>query len=254
MADSREAQANGMERGVHVEALGECTDVEALRRIIEPRGRHLFDVGCGDGWLARELVAAGATVSAFEPDPEQARRNAAAAVTPGVTFFAAPAESLPAAEQSADGVLFNYSLHHVPRAHQHTALREARRVLRTDGFLYVAEPLPQGSFSHVMQPVHDETLVQQSAERALAAHARPHFAAERVFSYVTVSRYEDFEAFVDEMMAPTYVSYSREQLQGKPVRSRFEACREEGGYVLRQPIRVNLYLGVRPARSERFVR
>ena len=180
--------STGMEQGVEAEDLGECEDFAALSRIIEVQGMHLFDVGCGTGWLARELAAAGATVSAFEPDPEQARRNAEVPPTPGVSFARAGAEALPAADASADGVLFSYSLHHVPRAQLHTALREARRVLRADGFLYVAEPVPEGSFAHVIELFHDETLVQQSAERALAAHARPHFSRERVYSYVTLSR------------------------------------------------------------------
>lgn len=230
-----------MEKEVQAENLGECEDFTALRRIVDIEGLHLFDVGCGTGWLARELAAAGATVSAFEPDPEQARRNAEAPPAPGVIFTTAGAQQLPAADASADGVLFSYSLHHVPREHLHTALHEARRVLRTDGFLYVAEPVPEGSFSHVIELFHDETFVQQSAERALAAHARPHFAREQVYSYVTVSRYDSYESFVEEMMAPTYVSYTREQLAEARVRERLEACREGDAFVLRQPMRVNLY-------------
>ena len=221
--------------------LGERADLDALKSIVDVAGLNLFDVGCGTGWLARELAAAGATVTAFEPEPEQARRNREGPVTAGVSYVEAPAQALPTADASADGVLFSYSLHHVPPALMAKALGEARRVLRAGGFLYVAEPEPRGSFARVIEPFHDETLVQRAAERALAAHARPHFAGERVYSYLMVSRYADFEAFVTDMLAPTHVLYGREQVEAAEVRERFEACRAGDDYRLDQPVRVNVY-------------
>ena len=144
-------------------------------------------------------------------------------------------------------MVFCYSLHHVPREHLHKAIHEAMRVLRDDGFLLVAEPVPEGEFAAVMQPFHDETLVQLSAERALAAHARPRFRTECIYRYTTCSRYRDFDAFVDEMLAPTYIAYSREAVARDAVRLRFEACRAAEGYALHQPMRINLDRHPRPA-------
>ena len=221
--------------------LGVKSDLEALAAVLDVSGLNLADLGCGDGWLARELAMRGATVIAIEPEPEQARRNAEGETVPGVGFMEGSAEALPLADASLDGVLFNYSLHHVPVAAMATALAEARRVLRPGGFLYVADPVPEGGFAEVAAPFHDETAVQQAAERALAEHARPAFAEERVWRYVTHTRYAGFDAFVDDMLAPAYVRYRREQVDNPVVRERFQRRAAGDGYVLDQPVRINLF-------------
>ena len=97
------------------------------------------------------------------------------------------------------------------------------------------------SFARLLELFHDETLVQRSAERALAAHARPHFESESIWRYTTETRYADFEAFVRDMMTPAYVTYTRDEIDANEVRRRFEACREGAGFALLQPMRVNLY-------------
>ena len=57
--------------------LGKLSDVKALRRIINPDGLMLIDVGCGAGDLARKLAYVGATVIGVEPDTIQAQKNGA---------------------------------------------------------------------------------------------------------------------------------------------------------------------------------
>ncbi len=42
--------------------LGRLSDVKALRKIFDPNGLRLIDIGCGDGALARKLAYVGATV------------------------------------------------------------------------------------------------------------------------------------------------------------------------------------------------
>ena len=179
-----------------VEHWGESTDLAVLDRLVQVGGRSLIDVGCGGGALARALVERGATVLGVEPDPVQAARNREASETPGVSFAEGRAESLPVGDGAADGVIFGRSLHHVPQAAMRPALKEARRLLRSGGFLYVLEPVMEGAFSAVMKPFHDETEVRRQAREALTDSA-PLFARAREIHYEVERRFESHEAFVD---------------------------------------------------------
>jgi SAM-dependent methyltransferase len=60
------------------------------------------------------------------------------------------------------------TLHHVPQPNMLDALREARRVLRPDGLVYVAEPLAEGDFYELVSLVEDEVEVRRAAQDALA--------------------------------------------------------------------------------------
>ena len=141
------------------------TDV--LGETVRWQGRRLLEVGCGDGSLLGWAAAQGAEAIGLDPGPAQlakARVNAAsAALVVGV------GEALPFASGCRDLVLFFNSLHHVPLERQWQALAEAARVLRPSGELLVVEPLPEGDYFAVLQPVDDETEVRREAFRALHA-------------------------------------------------------------------------------------
>jgi hypothetical protein len=55
----------------------------------------------------------------------------------------------------------------VPPAELRDALREARRVVRADGIVYVAEPLTQGDYFELTRLVEDELEVRTAAQDAL---------------------------------------------------------------------------------------
>ena len=94
---------------------------------------------------------------------------------------AKPAESLPVADGSVDGVFFFRSLHHVPVEHMDTALAEAMRVLKPGtGFLCVIEPAVTGTYFKVMRPFHDETLVRAHAQAALGRLATTMFLEAQI--------------------------------------------------------------------------
>ena len=224
-----------------VEDWGRSTDLAVLDRLVEMRGRSVIDVGCGAGTLARSLAERGATVLGVEPDPVQAERNREAPETPGVTFVEGRGEDLPVGEGSCDGVIFGRSLHHVPEAAMRPALAEARRVLRSGGFLYVLEPVMEGPFSVVMKPFHDETEVRRQAREALVDSA-PLFARAREIHYEVERRFESHEAFVELFSGLTYNSYGADAVRSETVRRLFEAGRTDAGdYAFAQPMRVDLF-------------
>ena len=80
------------------------------------------------------------------------------------------ADALPMPDQSADLVLFVFSLHHVPGRQAQWAMAEARRVLRPSGRLYVAEPLAK---AHINPSWNYFTTRLRAKSRRDGAH---HFA------------------------------------------------------------------------------
>ena len=224
-----------------VERWGPSTDLAVLDRLVQVRERSLIDVGCGAGALAHALAERGASVLGVEPDPVQAARNRSAPESAGVSFAEGRAESLPAGDGTAEGVIFGRSLHHVPQAAMRPALAEARRVLVPGGFLYILEPVMTGAFSAVMKPFHDETEVRRLAREALADSA-PLFAGGREIHYEVERRFASHAAFVDRFAGLTYNSYGADAVRSETVKRLFEAGRTDAGdYAFVQPMRVDLF-------------
>lgn len=226
------------------ERLGEADDLDVFDRLVAVAGLRLVDAGCGAGGFARALAERGATVVGLEPDPVQAGRNRAAEAPPGVTFVEAPAEAMPLDDDSADGVVFKNSLHHVAPAKMDAALAEALRVIRPGGFLYVAEPLMTGAYSALTKPFNDETEVRRLAYEALMRHAPPRFAAAREVVYTQWVDYPDFDAFLREKLAVSFADHRRDSIDVPEVRARFEAGRRDGGYRFDYHSRADYFCGL----------
>jgi hypothetical protein len=148
------------------------TDVEMLRRHAELSDSDVLDVGCGHGRLTRELAVLGARVTGIEVSEQQlAAARAADDGTRGTRYLVGRAEAIPLPDASFDLVVFRASLHHVAVEQMPAALREAARVVRPGGLVYVAEPLAEGDFYALVSIVDDEDEVRDAAQRALAAAA-----------------------------------------------------------------------------------
>ena len=103
--------------------LGERSHLDALLATVGPvDGLHIIDVGCGEGQLARALANRGARVTGC--DPFIAETDWTPQGSGSYRLLKAPADALPEPDQSADLVLFVFSLHHVPEA---KLKRRARR-------------------------------------------------------------------------------------------------------------------------------
>lgn len=221
--------------------LGRLSDVKALRKIFDPNGLRLIDIGCGDGTLAHKLAYVGATVIGVEPDSIQAQKNAAAQPVNNVQFIEARASDIPVDDGSVDGVIFSLSLHHVPRDEMQASLNEARRVIRPGGFMAVAEPLVEGSYNAAIELFHDETAVRQHAIEALDNFASPQFTAWKQYFYTTEQRYDNFETFADRYINMTYNTFDRDIVTSSAVRERFESNRDGDDYLLLQPMRIDYF-------------
>lgn len=220
---------------------GTSTDLAVLERLVDVKRCSLVDVGCGAGDLARALAESGATVLAVEPDPVQAKRNRGAPEFAGVTFAEARAEALPVEDATVDGVIFGRSLHHVPAAEMRAALAESRRALVPGGFVYVLEPVMEGTFSTVIAPFHDETEVRRQAREALLDCASL-FDGEREVHYDVEIRFASHDVFVEHFTSLGYNSYDAGAVNSESVKRLFESGRtSHGDYAFVQPMRVNLF-------------
>ncbi len=218
---------------------------QPLDELLDVEGRDVLDVGCGEGWLARRLASAGARVVGLDPSPqalERARRNGPSDAS--LRYVEGVAEALPLPDSSADVVIFFNSLHHVPVEAMDAAIAEAVRVLRSDGVLYVQEPLAHGPAFELLRPVNDETPVRRAAQEALQ-RASGQRLVELVGRDVELAvRHRDFDALrthtinVDPARATPFAEHqaalqSAFEHLGRPL--------EGGGYEFDQWFRVNLF-------------
>jgi SAM-dependent methyltransferase len=192
------------------------TDTSMLERLVAPAGKDVVDVGCGGGGLVRDLAAAGARPIGIEISEEQLATARARDDGSGVSYLVGRAEALPLGDASVDVVVFMRSLHHVPAEHLSAGLREARRVLRPGGAVYVAEPLAQGDFFALTSLVEDELQVRRAAQEALAGAGQVGLARAVTVDYDVTVCLADVEAFrartvsVDPARAPVFEARRQE--------------------------------------------
>jgi ubiquinone/menaquinone biosynthesis C-methylase UbiE len=216
------------------------TLVQALEGIIEPAGKTIIDVGCGDGALVRHLVQAGARATGIEVSEGQLER-ALAQAGEGETYKVASGEALPFADASAEAILYMKSFHHLPIEAMPVALIEAARVLVPGGKLVAIEPLPEGNFFELTRLVEDETEVRAAAYATLKSPP-PALIPEREFFYDSAVRVPNAERVLQMMASVEPARRERVAKAEAEIRRRFEALVQEdaeGPYFI-APMRCNV--------------
>jgi ubiquinone/menaquinone biosynthesis C-methylase UbiE len=106
-----------------------------------PRGGRIIDVGAGTGTLAIAIAARrpDAQVIAVDGDPEVLQLAQRKPGAERVTWRQGLAGALELEDASADAVVMSLLLHHLDPGAKHRALTDARRVLRPEGRLHVAD-------------------------------------------------------------------------------------------------------------------
>jgi ubiquinone/menaquinone biosynthesis C-methylase UbiE len=106
-----------------------------------PELATIVDVGAGTGTLAIGIAAKapGAKVIGIDPDPEILDIAQAKPGAGRVEFKQGVAQELPLPDASTDRLVMSLVLHHLQPEDKRQALAEARRVLRADGRLHIAD-------------------------------------------------------------------------------------------------------------------
>jgi len=93
------------------------------------------------------------------------------------------------------------ALHHVPPADMLAGLREARRVLRADGAVYIAEPLTEGDFFELTSMVEDEREVRAAAQQAISDAAAADLERSASVEYDVRFCLADLDAFAARIIS-----------------------------------------------------
>lgn len=159
------------------------------------RDLTVLDIGCGDGVFVRELALAGAHVTGLECSAAQLALCREAEPVSDERYLAGVGQALPFSSGSFDAAVFRASLHHVPAGEMATALREARRVTRPGGEIFVFEPLATGPFFELVRLIDDETEVRRLAQQAIGCAVEEGWLSRRHFALLSAEAvYPDLDA------------------------------------------------------------
>jgi SAM-dependent methyltransferase len=222
-----------MERRSSTEIMGETLNLA---------NATVIDVGCGDGWLTRFLASRGAHATGIEVSPKALARARSTKPVADEHYIQGLAEDLPVPSRSADIMIYFNSLHHVDADGLMKALREAARVLRSGGILYISEPMAQGPYFELMQPAHDETLARQRAQDALRYAPEFGLLLEKQVSHLDTVYFPDFQAFHDRLTSINPHIRDRFEEQEDEIAANFRrlAIQREDGWEFEQPMRVTV--------------
>lgn len=216
---------------------------EALLAAVTLKDSRAVDVGSGDGAMVRFMTRQGAHATGIECGAMQLAKACAAAPAGGEDYIEGVGQALPLPDASADLITFINSLHHVPVAEQANALKEAARVLRDGGTLYIAEPLAEGPQFELLKPIDDETDVRAAAYAEIGRARDYGFEPVSETRHVQPHKLASCEALRDIVVSIDPARASKMAAHEATFHADFARLADrqaDGTFELMQPVRVNL--------------
>lgn len=216
------------------------TNAKIASELLGAAGGKALDIGCGAGKFTRGLTKLYGEVAGVDVKEKAIATAREAAKVEGVTvdFRVESGEKLPWSDATFDMVAFSNSLHHMPNPS--AALKEALRVLKPGGVLYVMEPVPSGNYHEATKLVNDETIVRTEAYRALA---KLEMRDRKELMYRTRRVFANFEEWKADQIDRDARRKAKFDAQSQEIERRFvsSATREaDGSLGFDQVSRVNL--------------
>ena len=223
-----------------ISALPLSSNAKIASELLAGSGERVLDIGCGEGKFTRSLTKLFAQVSGVDVKENKITEARNAARNEGLTvdFRTGSGDALPYDSEHFDTVIFSNSLHHMPNPR--FALVEALRVLKSQGFLYVMEPVPSGNYHEATKLVNDETVVRTEAYVELMK--LPDIINERELLYRARRTFSGFEEWKADQIDRDMKRKALFDARPEEVESRFLASAErtDGQLSFDQVFRVNL--------------
>jgi SAM-dependent methyltransferase len=218
-------------------------NADVLKESIDLKGKTVLDVGSGEGHLSRMMAKQGAQVIGIECSPRQMKKALSYDRVRDEKFMDGIGQDLPFEDACMDVVVFFNSLHHIPVEEQFNALKEAVRVLRPDGYIYISEPVADGPHFELLKPIDDETYVRAKAYEALKRYDELglKWVKEEVYNHPV--RRKSFEELRDKLTGPNPerdVIFEEQDAELRAAFAHYGVQKEDGCTYFDQPTRMNL--------------
>ncbi len=176
----------------------ENIEIKMIEKIFDPQDKKILENGCGDGRISTLLAYKAREYVAIDPDERRIRE--AKSLTANVDFRIGNGEALDFEDSSFHVVLFTLSLHHQDGC---LALKEAHRVLTTNGQLVILEPAADGELTQFFNLFDDET---DRLRNALKMIENSDFEIEQKETFCTIMSFDN----QDELCS---YPFSRDKIQ-----------------------------------------
>ncbi|HTR73738.1 MAG TPA: class I SAM-dependent methyltransferase [Solirubrobacterales bacterium] len=181
-------------------SLAETLDVVVDLVPVDPAARWV-EVACGPGLIARAMAPRVGSVIGFDLTPamvEKARADAAAAGVENVSFEVGDATAIDLPDDSLDGAITRFSLHHIPAPVR--VLEEMRRVVKPGGHVVVSDFVTDDDGAAAAWQEEIERL-RDPSHWALLTPSRISTLAERVGLEPDLDRIVPFEIDYEEWLS-----------------------------------------------------
>lgn len=111
-----------------------------LLKTYDLKHKALVDIGSSFGWLEKELLSFDKSVKMIGVEPDRSAIDFSIKNIKGAKFLVGDALNLPVKSSSADIATLFDVIEHVPAGTEPNALKEARRILKPKGLLFLTTP------------------------------------------------------------------------------------------------------------------
>lgn len=206
-------------------------------------GKKILEIGCGNANKTRLIATNGVNrkITATEVDVIQHKKNILIDDLPNVSFEMASCESMPFDDNSFDIVFMFKSLHHVPVDLMEDALKEIKRVLKSEAIAYISEPVFAGDYNEILRLFHDEEVVRIAAFNTLkkVVNEKKMLLLDEIF-FNTPILFKSFEDFEDKVIKVTHSNHQLSKELYQRVKDQFSLHLKQDGAHFLAPIRVDL--------------
>jgi len=213
-----------------------------LVETINLNNKTILELGCGNASMTKQIAQNGfdRKIIACEVDEVQHKKNLLLDIE-NIEFKLCGAENIDLEDESVDVIYMFKSFHHIPLELMSNALDEISRVLKSNGLIYISEPLFAGEQNELISMFHDEEEVRQNAFNHIKdAVENEKFKLFREIFFQSEVVYKDFEDFEKRQMNLTYNDNDISKELKEKIKNKFNSFNEGKESSFMKPFRVDI--------------